>query len=157
MAQAAPGDKPLVTITGISGYIASHTTLLFLQDGGFRVRGTVRDKNNESKIAPLRKAFGAELFNQMELVEADLDNEESLNNAIAGSTYVVHIATAITNVVGGEEEYVRPAVNGTLSVMKACKQHGVRRVVITSSIAACMNLSPKPALVNESHWSDPTI
>ena len=156
MAQAAPGDKPLVTITGISGYIGSHTTLLFLQDGGFRVRGTVRDKNNESKIAPLRNAFGAELFNQMELVEADLDNEESLNNAIAGSTYVVHIATAITNVVGGEEEYVRPAVNGTLSVMKACKQHGVRRVVITSSIAACMNLSPKPALVNESHWSDPT-
>ena len=47
-------EKPLVTITGISGYIGSHTTLLFLQDGGFRVRGTVRDKNNEAKLAPLR-------------------------------------------------------------------------------------------------------
>merc|ERR1719189_96284 len=148
-------EKPLVTITGISGYIGSHTTLLFLQDGGFRVRGTVRDKNNEAKIAPLRTAFGAELFNQLELVEADLDNEESLTNAINGSTYVVHIATAITNVTGGEEEYVRPAVNGTMSVMRACKQFGVRRCVITSSIASCIGAQPKPALINETHWTDP--
>ncbi len=42
--------KPLVTITGISGYIGSQTTLDFLKDGGFRVRGTVRDKNNAAKI-----------------------------------------------------------------------------------------------------------
>lgn len=120
MVQAA-AEKPLVTITGISGYIGSHTTLLFLQDGGYRVRGTVRDKNNEAKIAPLRQAFGEDLFNQMELVEADLDNDESLVNAVSGSTYVVHIATALTGVTGGEDEWIRPAVNGTMSVVKACK------------------------------------
>ena len=39
-------EKPLVTITGISGYIGSHVALLFLKDGGYRVRGTVRDPNN---------------------------------------------------------------------------------------------------------------
>ena len=42
--------KPVVTITGISGYVGSATTLLFLQDGGYTVRGTVRDKNNAAKI-----------------------------------------------------------------------------------------------------------
>ena len=91
MAQAA-GDKPIVTLTGITGYIGAETCLQFLQDGGFRVRGTVRDKNNEAKIAPLREAFG-DLFNQLEIVEADLMNEESLAAAIAGSTYVVHLAS----------------------------------------------------------------
>ena len=61
-------EKPLVTITGISGYLGSHTALLFLQDGGYRVRGTVRDPSNESKVAPIRQAFGEELFGQLELV-----------------------------------------------------------------------------------------
>ena len=58
----AEGEKPIVTLTGITGYIGSHTCLQFLQDGGFRVRGTVRDKTNEAKLAPIREAFG-EHFN----------------------------------------------------------------------------------------------
>lgn len=47
-------EKPLVTITGISGYIGAETTLQFLRDGGFRIRGTVRDMNNQAKLEPLR-------------------------------------------------------------------------------------------------------
>ena len=55
----------------------------------------------------------------MEIVEADLNNEESLVNAVSGSTYVVHVASAVTGVTGGENGYVHPAVNGTMSVVKA--------------------------------------
>ena len=51
--------KPIVTLTGISGYLGSLTCLEFIKDGGYRVRGTVRDKDNQEKIAPLRMAFGA--------------------------------------------------------------------------------------------------
>ena len=64
-------DKPLVTITGISGFIGAEVCLAFLNDGGFKVRGTVRSKTNDSKIDPLKKAF-KEKFNQLEIVEADL-------------------------------------------------------------------------------------
>jgi nucleoside-diphosphate-sugar epimerase len=53
--------KPVVLITGVSGYLGSHIALEFLKDGGFTVRGTVRDLNNEKKITPLRQAF-SELF-----------------------------------------------------------------------------------------------
>ena len=65
---------PLVILTGVSGYIGSWTCLKFLEDGGFRVRGTVRDTKNDAKIAPLRKAFG-KYFDKLELVEADLNDE----------------------------------------------------------------------------------
>ena len=51
-----------VVITGINGYVGSQVTLAFLKDGGFDVRGTVRDPSNEEKLAPLRKAYGEELF-----------------------------------------------------------------------------------------------
>ena len=65
---------PLVTITGVSGYIGSHCCKILLESGKYRVRGTVRSKTNEAKIAPLREAFG-DKFDQLELVEADLLNE----------------------------------------------------------------------------------
>ena len=153
----ANADKPLVTLTGITGYIGAETCRQFLEDGSFRVRGTVRDMSNEAKLAPIREAFG-DLFSQLELKEADLMNEQSLIDACAGSTYVVHLASPFF--MGGDEAaLITPAVNGTLAAMKACKAAGVRRVVITSSCASVQNLAQadKPAnrTFDESHWSNP--
>ena len=128
-------EKPLVTITGISGYIGSWVTLYFLQDGGFRVRGTVRDKNNAAKLEPLKRAFGEELYNRLELVEADLLNEQSMIDACAGSTYIVHVASPFF-FSSNEDELVKPAVDGTMGAMKAAQAAGVRRIVVTSSCAA---------------------
>ena len=45
-------SKPIVLITGVSGYLGSHVALVFLKDGGFNVRGTVRDTKNANKIEP---------------------------------------------------------------------------------------------------------
>ena len=85
-------------------------------------------------------------------------NEQSIINAIAGSTYVVHVASPFFN-SANEADVVPPAVNGTLAVMKACQQAHVRRCVITSSVAAVtlMAEADKPAdnRYNETHWSNP--
>ena len=85
-------------------------------------------------------------------------NEQSMIDAIAGSTYVVHVASPFFNSTN-EADVVRPAVNGTLAVMKACQQAHVRRCVITSSVAAVtlMAEADKPAdnRYNETHWSNP--
>ena len=62
-------------------------------------------------------------------------NEESMMEAIAGSDYVAHIASPFF--VGKpkhEDELIKPAVNGTLSALKACTATGVKRIVITSSL-----------------------
>ena len=44
------GQKPLVTVTGVSGFLGAATALAFLEDGTFRVRGTVRSTKNEYKM-----------------------------------------------------------------------------------------------------------
>ena len=111
-------EKPLVTITGITGYLGGQTCLAFLQDGSYRVRGTVRDKNNQAKLQPLRDSFG-DLFNQLELVDADLTNDASLAAAVTGATYVVHTASPFF-FGDSYEELVVPAVEGTKSIMRAC-------------------------------------
>ena len=92
----SPGgtDLPIVTVTGISGFIGSRIGLAFAEDGGFRVRGTVRDPNNAKKVQPLKDAYGA-YFNKVQLVAADLLNEELIDKAIAGSTYVAHVASPL--------------------------------------------------------------
>ena len=86
------GEKPLVTVTGVTGFLGAHTALKFFEDGGFRVRGTVRSKTNAAKIDPLKKTLG-DFFDQLELVEADLLDKQSMIDAVAGSTYVAHTAS----------------------------------------------------------------
>jgi len=56
-------------------------------------------------------------------------------NAIAGSTFVIHVASPyIIDEPKDPQTIIRPAVEGTLSVLKACRAAGVRRVSITSAL-----------------------
>ena len=93
---------PIVTITGVSGFVGSWTALLCLKSGKYRVRGTVRSTSNAAKIDPLRQSFG-EFFDQLELVEADLTDADSIDRAIQGSTYVLHLASPLTLVEPRDE------------------------------------------------------
>ena len=100
------------------------------------MRGTVRDIKSEKKIAPLRKGF-AEKFDQLELFEADLLNAASLDAAIAGQEYVVHTASPFPiTTPRHENDLIKPAVEGTMAVLRAAHKHRVKRVVITSSCVA---------------------
>jgi len=151
--------KPILTITGVSGFLGSYVCLEFLKCGDYHVRGTVRDTKNEARIAPLRKAFGA-YFDKLELVEADLLDPDSLTRAIAGSTYVVHTASPVSFSLA-EDDIVKPALEGTMAVVKACAAFNVKRCVITSSCATIYHPrdEEKPdyatGWLDESCWSDP--
>ncbi len=115
----------------------------FLRDGTYTVRGTVRDKNNAKKVDPLRKAFG-DKFNNLELFEADLLKAESLDAAIQGCDFVVHTASPFPLVPPKDEnDLIKPAVEGTLAVVKAAHKYKVKRVVITSSCAAIYGRKPE--------------
>jgi nucleoside-diphosphate-sugar epimerase len=146
-------NKPVVLITGVSGYVGSQVCNYFLKDGGFTVRGTVRDKDNKDKIAPLEAAFGDD-FKNLELRNADLLDAESLDKAIEGATYVIHTASPFHFKTEKLEELIAPAVDGTLNALKAAAKHKCKRVVVTSSRAAIsFGRDPVP-IWNDTHWSD---
>ena len=84
MSTSNTNKKPVVLITGISGYLGAHVCFHFLKDGNFKVRGTVRSLSRRSKIDPLKKAFGDYFFSELEIVEADLLDEASLVKAAKG-------------------------------------------------------------------------
>ena len=130
-------ERPLVLITGITGYVGSAVALVYLKDGRFRIRGTVRDLNDKKKINVVKKHFGDEMFNQMELVSTTLTDVDAIEKAVKGCTYVVHVASPI--VIDQPKDanvLIKPAVEGTMNICKSCHKERVKRLVITSSSAA---------------------
>lgn len=75
---------------------------------------------------------------KLELVEADLMQDEGWQEAVRDCTYVIHMASPFPAAnPSNEEEVIRPAVDGTVRVLRAAQQvGGVKRVVLTSSIAS---------------------
>lgn len=108
-------------------------------------------------MAPLKRAYGEDLYSQIEFVKAELLDQESLDAAIAGCTYVIHTASPIPIKVPEDENLIiKPAVEGTLSVLRAAHKHKVKRVVITSSGLTVYTRKPEnqKELYNEEDWSD---
>ena len=106
-----------VVITGVSGFLGSWVLKKFVEQGQFSIRGTVRDPNNEKKIAPLRECIGEEEFKNIELVAADLLDDASIDKAIEGCQYVVHTASPFPDSQPKDEDkLIKPALEGTLSV-----------------------------------------
>ena len=148
----------VVTVTGITGFVGSTlASELLKQRPDWNIRGTVRSLANDAKMDPLRKSLGED-FEKIEFVEADLLDLESMKRAIAGSTYVIHVASPFQ--IGEPKDpmdLIRPAVEGTTNVLTACKESGVKRVSITSSIAAISGVNPvdAPEIFTDDHWSIP--
>jgi nucleoside-diphosphate-sugar epimerase len=119
----------------------------------------VRSTKREDKLAPIRDGMGADIFDQIELVEADLLDDDSVAAAIQGSVYVMHTASPfVLQEPDDEMELIKPALDGTLAVLKACKTHKVKHVVVTSSVVAVKQVAaedrPADGIFTEANWSD---
>nr|KAG5693546.1 hypothetical protein BaRGS_019872 [Batillaria attramentaria] len=156
MAPATTPKSAKVLVTGASGYIASHVVKL-LQEAGHQVRGTVRSVKNTDKVKHLYNLCPS-AAHKLELVEADLMDAESWSPAVKDMTYVIHVASPVPFThPKNEDELIKPAVEGTLNVLRACaKVPSVKRVVLTSSCAAVGsdNRGPDAPLLCEKDWTD---
>lgn len=125
--------KPLVCVTGCSGYLALHVVQRLL-DKSYRVRGTVRSISDDAKVGPIKK-----MFPKLELYEADLlGGGEAFEKAFQGCKYVMHCASPfqLSGVSDPQKELVDPALKGTETVLNAAVKVGVERAVVTGSCAA---------------------
>jgi dihydroflavonol-4-reductase len=148
--------KALVLVTGASGYIAGHCIHELLEHG-YRVRGTVRSLADSRKTEHLRRMATA-LGGSLELVEADLTSDRGWHEAVAGCTYVQHVASPFpAEVPKDENDLIRPAVDGATRVLEACAASGtVKRVVMTSSVAAVAfgHTDGQDKVRTEADWSE---
>ncbi|PRY41609.1 dihydroflavonol-4-reductase [Umezawaea tangerina] len=143
-----------VLVTGATGYLAGHCVAELLTEG-YAVRGTVRDPRT-AEVAHLR-ALAERTGGELEFAAADLTSDAGWAEAVDGCTYVLHVASPFpSRIPSDENEVIRPAVDGTLRVLKAARFSGtVRRVVLTSSGAAVHFGHDAPGHVfTEDDWTD---
>ena len=148
-------SKPIVLITGVTGFLGAWVTKKALDTGKFKVRGSMRDCNNERRIKLLKDAFGED-FDKIELVSADLSDKDSISKAIKGCTYVFHVASPYpTKSPNDDMELIGPAVAGNENVLEACDKHNVKRVIVTSSCSTIDDFSQGKAEFNEEYFCEP--
>ena len=122
---------------------------------GRPVRATVRTAPREAELrAAVRRGDADDAG--LEIVVAELTSDEGWATAMAGCEEVHHVASPIPYVQPDDpDELIVPAREGTLRVLRAARDAGARRVVLTSSFAA-VGYTPKPgAEYTEADWTDP--
>ncbi|WEO77410.1 aldehyde reductase [Cryobacterium sp. SO2] len=125
-----------VLITGGSGFIAGHTILQALE-AGHRVRTTVRSLGKEAGVRAVLTDAGMVDGENLSFVEADLLSDKGWADAVAGMDYVLHVASPVQpGHVENEDNLIVPAREGTLRVLRAARDAGVKRVVLTSAFHA---------------------
>lgn len=129
-------EQGLVLVTGATGFVGKWVILRLLEKG-YRVRGTVRSMSRASSVfQAVAKMLGRYEASRLEIVEADLLDDKGWAEAMKGVRAVMHVAAAIR---GDEPKdrtlVIRPALEGTQRVLRAAADAGVKRVIMTSSIA----------------------
>lgn len=144
-----------VLVTGATGFIAGHV-IHQLVEAGHEVTGTARSASKANALNKTLSAYAGKDI-RVAIRAADLASDAGWTEACQGMDYVQHIASPIpTNLPKDHDELITPARDGAIRVLTAAKKAGVKRVVMTSSMAAVAYGwgDARPKLLTEEHWSN---
>ncbi len=147
-------EQKIALITGVSGFIAKHVTLRFLQ-AGWAVRGTLRslDRAEEVRQALSPHLTKAALAN-LSFAKADLTHDDGWAEAARGADVLVHMASPFPMAQPKDPaDLINPAVQGALRALRFAYAAGIRRAVLTSSYVAVYD-EGKSSVQDESDWCD---
>jgi dihydroflavonol-4-reductase len=144
-----------VLVSGGSGFLGGWCVIELLRRG-YAVKTTVRDLSREQQV---RAAVGSEADpgDRLEVLAADLTRDDGWAEAVDGCEYVLHVASPFPPKQPKDpDELIVPAREGTLRVLRASLDAGVKRVVVTSSVAAIrLSDGSKSGPLTEEDWTDP--
>ena len=140
-----------VLVTGGSGYIAGFLIRQLIENG-WTVNTTVRSLKREDEVRGWLQVDNSKL----RFFAADLENDAGWAEAMAGCSHVAHVASPFPlDVPKHADDLVVPAREGALRALRFAKGAGVRRFVLTSSMAAiAYGHGPARDLYNEADWTN---
>ncbi len=155
MAKAVKAGGETVLVTGGSGYIGGWCVAALLQQG-YVVRATVRDLG-KAAAARDRIASVVDPGNRLSFHAATLTDDAGWDAAAEGADFMLHVASPLgVPEPRDAQELIVPARDGALRALKAAVKGGVKRAVMTSSVAATSPDSRGPdGVSDETVWTDP--
>lgn len=147
-----------VLLTGVTGFLGSHTTIQLLNKG-YEVVGTLRKKDRINSIIEIIGKHTPNIHN-LTFAEADLNDSNVWFELTKNIEYIQHVASPFPRELPKQEnDLIIPAKQGTLNILNAAAKNKIKRVVITSSLAAIAYGKSKNELnkvFNENDWTDET-
>jgi len=149
-------ERGTVLVTGGSGFIGSWCVIGLLQQG-YTVRATVRDLRREGEV---RAMVGKQVDpgNRLGVHAVTLTSDDGWDAAAEGAEYVLHVASPLgVPLPKHPDDLIVPAHDGATRALKAAIKAGAKRVVMTSSVAACARDSRSGGdwVSDETVWTDP--
>lgn len=151
-----PLRRELVLVTGSSGFVGSYCIVALLREG-YKARSTIRSQDKQGPVLAMvedvDKAHARP--DNLSFAIADLVDDRGWEEAMEGCAYVLHVASPFpTQDPKDVNELIKPAVEGTLRVLRAAQRAGVKRVVLTSSFGAIGYGHPhEKQTFDESDWT----
>ncbi|KAG6884849.1 hypothetical protein C0993_007782, partial [Termitomyces sp. T159_Od127] len=146
------GEKVLVS--GANGFVAMWIVRKLLEKG-YAVRGTVRSADKGKYLQDYFQSYGTKF--EIAIVE-DITKDGAFDEAVQGVHAIIHTASPFYFNAVSVDELLRPAVNGTVSILKSALEYGqrIKRVVVISSAASVSDFSVYKVL-NEDDWNEPSV
>ena len=147
-----------VLVTGVSGYLGHHCAVELLKNG-YLVKGSLRDPNKKNEVLDgIKKEIDPS--NKLEFVKLDLLGDDGWDDAVKGCEYVLHVAAPFSvREPNNEDEYIKPACEGTIRALKFAQKAKVKRIVLTSSTVTMMgeiyDSNQDNGIVNAKSWTNP--
>ena len=140
-----------VLVTGASGFIAEHCIIELLKNG-YSVKGSLRTMNREQEVRDAIKTGASD--ENLEFCKLDLLEDDGWEDAMWDCDYLMHVASPfVIEDPKDENELIKPAKEGTLRALNAAKKAGIKRVVLTSSVAA-VNSHMMSGTSDHTTWTD---
>ena len=142
-----------VLVTGATGYIGLHCIHQLLNQG-YAVNGSVRSPERKDEIVNALHGHNTSTEN-LNLYTLNLTEDAGWDEAMEGCDFLLHVASPISLERTDEDYFVQPAIDGVKRALSFAKKYNVKKVVLTSSVAAIFDSLEKKDVYDESDWSDP--
>lgn len=142
-----------VLVTGGTGFLGLRIILQLL-DKGYEVRTTIRKESGQNRILKVLQAHHAKDLSKLSFIKADLSSDDNWLEAMQGIEGVFSVASPVFfGKIKNEDDAIRPALEGTVRILRAANKSGVKRVVMTSNFGA-VGFSKQSGLTTEADWTD---
>ena len=133
----------MVLVTGGTGFVGSYLIRLLVQRG-YRVRALRRAGSTLQLVQ--------DVADRVEWVDADVTDIVALEDVFEGVTHVCHCAAMVSFHPRDVRRMMQVNVDGTANIVNLCLDHGVKKLVHVSSIAAIGRSKERKHLDEKSPW-----